>query len=231
MPSSSKYNPLIHHRRSIRLQGYDYSQTGLYFITICIHNRQCLFGRIENNEMQLSEFGCIAHKQWSTLNERFPHIQLDEFQIMPNHMHGIVHIVGATLAVARNNQDAVARNNQDAVARNNQDAVARNNQDAVADDGRGNDKGAGASPAPTAAKTIGDIVGAYKSLVANECLTIHKQKFVGSDFIPAMEKIWQRNYYEHIIRNETSYHRIRKYIIDNPARWQDDKFNPANHKK
>jgi REP element-mobilizing transposase RayT len=215
MPSSSKYNPLIHHRRSIRLQGYDYSQTGLYFITICIHNRQCLFGRIENNEMQLSEFGCIAHKQWSTLNERFPHIQLDEFQIMPNHMHGIVHIVGATLAVARNNQDA----------------VARNNQDAVADDGRGNDKGAGASPAPTAAKTIGDIVGAYKSLVANECLTIHKQKFVGSDFIPAMEKIWQRNYYEHIIRNETSYHRIRKYIIDNPARWQDDKFNPANHKK
>jgi putative transposase len=207
MPSSSKYNPLIHHRRSIRLQGYDYSQTGLYFITICIHNRQCLFGRIENNEMQLSEFGCIAHKQWSTLNERFPHIQLDEFQIMPNHMHGIVHIVGATLAVARNNQDAVA------------------------DDGRGNDKGAGASPAPTAAKTIGDIVGAYKSLVANECLTIHKQKFVGSDFIPAMEKIWQRNYYEHIIRNETSYHRIRKYIIDNPARWQDDKFNSANHKK
>lgn len=93
--------------------------------------------------MQLSQNGCIAHQQWSTLCERFPHIELYEFQNMPNHMHGIIH-VGATLAVAHDDN-----------------MVAHDNR-------------AGASPAPTGIKTIGDIVGAYKSLVTNECLKIHK---------------------------------------------------------
>ncbi len=117
-----KYNPQIHHRRSIRLQGYDYSQAGAYFITICCQNRECRFGKIvgasladavEGNRttemvaptMELNEYGTIACNEWNKLPERFLNFELDVFQIMPNHMHGIIVLndsVGATLAVAQN---------------------------------------------------------------------------------------------------------------------------------
>ena len=193
--------PNKHHRHSIRLQGYDYSQSGLYFITICCLDRICRFGKIEKSEMILNEYGQIAFEEWMKLTERFSNFELDVFQIMPNHIHGIIVLnVGATLAVAQNAQNA-------------QNAVAQNAPN-------GDDIGgvvktrAGASPAPT----ISDIVGAYKSLVANGCLKIHKSKN------ETMGKLWQRNYYEHIIRNDQSYQRISEYIINNPLKWKEDKF-------
>ena len=81
----------------------------------------------------------------------------------------------------------------------------------------------------TKSKTVGDILGAYKSLVANECLGIFKLKYVGAGLVPAqipmMGKLWQRNFYDHIIRNEKSYQTISNYIINNPANWKDDKFH------
>ena len=203
-----------HHRRSIRLKGYDYSQAGLYFITICCQDRIWRFGKIENNEMILNEYGQIAFDEWMKLTERFSNFELDVFQIMPNHIHGIFR-VGATLAVALN-ADAVAPN-AGAVAPNvgavtlNADAVTPNVGDI---DG---DMRATARVAPTNT-TVSDIVGAYKSLVANGCLKIHKSKN------EIMGKLWQRNYYEHIIRNEQSYQCISEYIINNPANWQKDKF-------
>lgn len=170
----NKYNPKTHHRRSIRLKGYDYSQAGLYFITICVQDRRCIFGRITFNEMILNDFGMVAHQQWENLPQLFPNMDLGAFQIMPNHMHGIISLhslpagaVRATLTVA-----------------------------------------------------LGNIVGAYKSLVANECLKIHKQKHPDE----TMGKLWQRNYYEHIIRDETSYQRISAYIANNPKNWTGDKF-------
>lgn len=154
-----KYNPYIHHRRSVRLKGYDYSQAGLYFITICYQDRICRFGHIENGEMILNAYGKIAYDEWSKLPERFPNFEMDVFQIMPNHMHGIILlnetvVVGATLAVA-----------------------------------------------PT---TVSDIVGAYKSLVANGCMHIYKM------INEMMGKLWYRNYYEHIIRNEQSFKMEKK---------------------
>ena len=100
------YNPNIHHRKSIRLKGYDYSQAGLYFITICVQDRKCLFGKIVDDEMILNDYGTIAYQQWQELPERFTNMELDVFQIMPNHMHGIIvltEFVGATLAVALDN--------------------------------------------------------------------------------------------------------------------------------
>jgi putative transposase len=189
----NKYNPKIHHRRSIRLKGYDYSQAGLYFITVCCEDRKNRFGRVENNEMILNELGIIAYHEWAKLSERFPNFELDVFQIMPNHMHGIIflntEVVGATLA-----------------------AVAQNDDDII-------DKGQPQGIAPTSMTiTVGDIVGAYKSLVSNSCLEIFKSK----DKI--MGKLWQRNYYEHIIRNPEAYQRISDYIINNPAKWAEDKF-------
>lgn len=187
----SQYNPAIHHRRSIRLKGYDYSQEGLYFITICCQSKISRFGKIENGKMKLNEFGIIAHNEWLKLAERFPNFALDAFQIMPDHMHGIIQ-VRAPLA----------------------GAPASDANDSDADEMR-----AGASPAPARARTrasaptVSDIVGAYKSLVANGCLPIYKSRN------ETMGKLWQRNYYERIIRNENAYQRISQYIIDNPAKW------------
>jgi REP element-mobilizing transposase RayT len=158
---------------------------------------------------------------------------------MPNHMHGIILLtkpVGATLAVAPNNavapnapNDTVGQNGIDAIAGNENDRIIQNAQHgAVVQNiqyGAIAQKRAGASPAPAA---VGDIVGAYKSLVANGCLEIFKHNHImagfAPDHIPVMGKLWQRNYYEHIIRDERSYHRIAEYIINNPAKWSEDKF-------
>lgn len=215
---------------------------------------------IEKGAMVLNAFGSIAYNEWMKLPERFPNFELDVFQIMPNHMHGIISLksVGATLAVAPNDNpvvptdrpvtqngifttndaivqnDAVRQNDiitpDDPVARNGpivqNGTVAQNNiidqNDAVdqhgavnrAGDNRAGDNRAGVNPAPT----VSDIVGAYKSLVANGCLEICKSKN------ETMGKLWQRNYYEHIIRDIQSYQRISEYIINNPSKWQHDKF-------
>jgi putative transposase len=91
----NKYNPQIHHRRSIRLKGYDYAQAGLYFITICVKNRQCLFGGIKNGELILNDAGKIAENCWLEIPQHFPNVELHEFIIMPNHIHGIIEFVGA----------------------------------------------------------------------------------------------------------------------------------------
>jgi len=100
-----KFDPQKHHRRSIRLKDYDYSQAGAYYVTINVQNRECLFGNIVNYEMILNDAGKMIEEQWLALLERFPDIELDVYQIMPNHAHGIIVIVepvGATLVVARN---------------------------------------------------------------------------------------------------------------------------------
>lgn len=201
------YNPHLHQRSSIRLKGYDYARAGLYFITICTKDRNHLFGHIENAGMVLNVFGQIAHNHWRKLHERFSKEELDVFQVMPNHMHGIILLndfpVGAGLAPAHDNGQPARDNGQ----------PARDNGDR-----------AGASPAPTGPttfNTIGNIVGAYKSLVANECLQIFKQNHPGE----IMGKIWQRNYYEHIIRTDAAYLNICNYILHNPSNWKEDTFN------
>lgn len=179
-----KYNPKIHNRRSIRLEGYDYRRAGLYFVTICCQDRICRFGHVENGEMILNKNGQIACNEWMKLSERFPNITFDAFQIMPNHMHGIISIVRAGPAPAQKHN--------------------------TTQDHTGEPRGI--------APTVGDIVGTYKSLVANGCLKIYKSKN------EIMGKLWQRNYWEHIIRNEQSYHRISNYIIENPRKWVQDNF-------
>ena len=93
-----RYNPERHHRRSIRLKGYDYSLPGGYFITICTYKRECLFGKIIGGKMILNEFGDVIGRKWHNIPNHFTHIQLDAFQILPNHVQGIIfinNIVGA----------------------------------------------------------------------------------------------------------------------------------------
>ncbi len=88
-----KYAPKIHHRRSIRLSGYDYSKAGLYFITICVQNKLHLFGEITDDAMVLNDAGVMIEKWWNELKNKFPNIELDEFVVMPNHFHGILQII------------------------------------------------------------------------------------------------------------------------------------------
>ena len=94
-----KYDPQIHHRRSIRLTGYDYSQEGAYFVTICLQSRVCLFGEIIEKGMNLNDAGEMIERWWAKLENKFQHVEIDEFVVMPNHFHGIVSIVGADLCV------------------------------------------------------------------------------------------------------------------------------------
>ena len=217
-----KYNPEIHKRRSIRLKGYDYSQAGLYFITICCHGRVCRFGHIYNNKMILNENGIIAYNEWVKLAERFPNFELDVFQIMPNHFHGIIILNDAIAGAGFTPAPAPAGTPAPTAP------APAGTPAPAAPAPAGTPAPAPAAPAPMAAPTatataptISDIVGAYKSLVSNGCLKIYKSKN------ETMGKLWQRNYYEHIIRNEQAYKNISNYIINNPAKWQADKF----HKK
>ena len=138
-----KFNPLIHHRQSIRLKGYDYSSAGSYFITICTQDRRHLFGHIEAGEMILNDMGQIIEEQWLALPSRFPNIGLGSFIIMPNHVHFIIEILEKQTV------------------------------------------------------TVGAVAGAFKSLCVHHILK--KQKADNYDLI--IGKIWQRNLWEHIIRN------------------------------
>ena len=179
-----------HNRHSIRLTGYDYSRNGAYFITICAYRRECLFGDVLDGVMKLNGFGQTVVDCWNKIPKSFPNIELDQFMIMPNHIHGIIHIVGATLVVAQHETSDTA-------------------------------KRAGTRPAPT----LGRIIGTFKSMVVCQCIHGVEQ----NEFPPFPGKIWQRNYYEHMIRNERSLTEIREYIMTNPARWDLDRENPKNY--
>jgi len=160
-----KYDPQIHQRRSVRLQGFDHSQAGAYFVTVCTYNRELL---LQDQGVQEA-----VSSTWLTLPARFPAVTLDEFMIMPNHMHGIIIL-----------RDAAS--------------------------GRG---------AASSAPTLGQVVRAFKSvsaIAANEALGRPCQPF------------WQRNYYEHVIRDEEELDAIRRYVRENPLKWSDDPDNPAN---
>ena len=194
-----KYDPARHHRRSIRLKGYDYTQAGAYFVTICTQHRECLWGDVIGDEMQLNDAGQMVKTNWDQLPQRFPTVELDEYVVMPNHLHGILVIVERARAGTR---PAPTQGNDVGATL----VVAPN--------------GAGTSPA----STLGDIVGAFKSLTTDEYIVgVHQRGWPHFD-----KKVWQRNYYEHIIRNDRELNAIRRYIQDNPKQWALDRDNADN---
>jgi len=210
----NKYNPNIHHRRSIRLKGYDYSQAGLYFITICCQDRACLFGEIVwtnriRAEMILNEYGQIAFNEWLKTPEIRPNVELGEFVIMPNHMHGIIRLSGRGELHSPENELHSPENELHSPENM---GVFKTPQRTIENEDIG-EKGEFNSPPRSPSQTIGAIIRGYKSSVTKQV------GLLGFD-----EKLWQRNYYEHIIRNEQSYQTISDYIINNPTKWADDKF-------
>lgn len=190
-----------YHRRSIRLRGYDYSENWYYFVTICLQNREKLFGKIDNGQMILNEIGRNIKK---TFLDYFNNIyfKLDEYILMPDHVHMIIVIknkfnnVGAGLVPALNN------NGKAIMDMNTRATTIR----------AGINLRATTRVAPTGNKTLGMIIGELKSLTTNEYI-----KNVKTKNWPKFEKrLWQRNYFERIIRNEKEYLEYRKYIEDNP---------------
>jgi hypothetical protein len=231
-----KYNPNIHHRRSIRLKGYDYSQNGLYFITICTQNREHLFGTITNGQMALNPMGEIAHNEWFKTASMRPNIRLHEFIVMPNHIHGIIEIIPTPPHPVRTHcmrpPDMPNHGQSERLGR-----VQRAPTNAATTDNHGqSEPGHGqhagdivrahcmrphdAPPITNnhgqRAPTVGDIVRGYKSAVTKRINEIRNISGV---------PVWQRNYHEHIIRNEIAYLRISEYIQANPRRWQDDNYH------
>ena len=187
-------------RRSLRLQGYDYAQPGAYFVTICTQHRRCLFGKVTDETMRLNAAGELAAAMWNALPNRFAQIDLDAFVVMPNHIHGILiisdDVVGAPLVGARD-----AR------------AATRAAPTVGARDARA---------ATRAAPTVGVVVGAFKSAFAVEYIRgAKKGRWTAFD-----RRVWQRNYYEHVIRNEPDLTRVRRYIVENPLQWAFDRENP-----
>jgi len=191
-----------HHRRSIRLQGYDYSRSGAYYVTLCTQDRACFFGEVVDTDMHLNDAGRLVSDAWRALPDRFPPIVLDAFVIMPNHIHGVVVIAGDNNPVGAGLVPAL-------------DVVPAQNAAPVHD---GSIAGATTRVAPT----LGDVIGAYKSMV-----TVQYTRAVHTRGWPRFRKrLWQRNYYEYVIRNAESLDRIRQYILDNPRCWYEDRYNP-----
>lgn len=170
----------------MRLKHYDYSQAGFYFITLCVDNRESLFGEIIDDQMILNAAGAMIEREWQALKNRFPQIEPHEYIVMPNHFHAILSLqtiprhVGAPLV--------------------------------------------GALATQTTTKTLSKIIGAFKSITTVEYLRevkkSHWQSFDG--------KLWQRNFWEHVIRNEQSCNEIAQYIINNPQHWLVDTLKPTS---
>jgi putative transposase len=178
--SQPKHDPQKHLRKSIRLRGYDYSQAGAYFVTLCTYQRECLFGVIVEGEMILNELGVVANECWRAIPEHFSHVELGAYVVMPNHMHGIIVITESVIGV--------------------QHAAPRRHQSINVIPG-----------------SLGAIVRSYKSAVTRRIGREHN-----------ISPVWQRNYYEHILRDGNNLHRITAYIESNPANWETDDDNPKN---
>ena len=162
------YDPEIHHRRSIRLRHYDYSQPGSYFVTICTEKKEHLFGQVVEGEMHRNERGDRIARCWNWLAQQYPYIVMDEWTIMPNHLHGIIVITGEE---------------------------------------------GGSRTAPTGRKTLGRLVGAFKTVSTGDLNELRATP---------IRTLWQRDFYDHIIRNQDELNKIREYIRTNPLQWSSD---------
>lgn len=191
-------------RKSIRLQSYDYSQSGWYFVTICAHNRECIFGEIQNEKMVLNDIGKIVKNNLNKLKKRF-NIDIDCFVIMPNHVHIILVIDSVVEAYHDVSENVVG------VSFMKPESVKSNSEPEAFKIAKSYRHMGLMNQTPT----LGYIVRYFKGKTSYE---LHANGF--------NVKIWQRNYYERIIRNERELEKIRRYIYLNPIMWQKDENNP-----
>lgn len=191
------YNPDIHHRQSIRLKNYDYSQAGAYFVTICAWQRECLFGEIVNGVMVLNEVGRIVAEEWERTAQIRSSIDLDVFSVMPNHFHAIF-LIHDNVGAHCMRPESVAN------------ATMLETNDYRAHVG---------APLRRQSGSIGSVFAGFKSATTKLINIIRNN--------PGCP-VWQKNYYERVVRNEDELFRAREYIGNNPMKWELDKENPVN---
>ena len=177
------YDPEKHHRRSIRLKTYDYSEPGGYFVTLCTQGWKCLFGTVVEEQMRVNEYGDIVHTCWGAIPRRYHHVMLDTFVVMPNHMHGILIITDPSIAA---------------------DTV-----------GAGSSRPYDANDKPSHPHTLGQMIAYFK---------YQSTKQINARRGTPGTKVWQRNYWERVMRNNKELDRIRQYIEENPVRWHWDRY-------
>lgn len=170
-------NFIKHHRHSLRINKYNYSLPGAYFITICTYRKENILGYMIDGKIELNVLGKITVREWLKTLQIRKNIQLDEYMVMPNHFHGII---------------------------------------ILTDNSKGVLQYAPTNEFRSPSQTIGSIVRGFKSAVTRQIKRL--------DY-PFFYSVWQRNYYEHVIRNENELNLIREYIQNNPLRWQYDREN------
>ena len=188
-------------RHAMRLRGYDYSQPGAYFVSICVQHRKCLFGTIIDGQMRLNEIGEIVVECWNRIPQHFPSVELGEYVIMPNHIHGIIasNIVGARSPRPIEAEHSISPTVGARSPRPTENT--KNHTDEIR------------SP------PLGKIIAYFK---------YQSTKHINQHHNMPGTRIWQRNYYDHVIRDDTDLQRIRQYIQDNPMKWALDQLHPDN---
>jgi putative transposase len=174
----------VRRRRSGRLKGFDYSRPGAYFVTACTHVRSALLGEVVDGGMQLNDCGRIVSASWHDLPHHYPHVRLDAFVVMPNHIHGVIVLVEDTGLNKAN-------------------------------------VGAGFKPAPTGRARRHGLPEVVRALKTFSSRRINELR--GTRGTP----VWQRGYYERVVRSEEELNRIREYIGANPERWLEDRYHPS----
>ncbi len=178
-----------HHRHSMRLSGYDYTQHGAYFVTVCTARRDCLFGQItDDGEMILTTLGCVVEDNWFKSANIRKEIVLDAFVVMPNHIHGIVMIIDDAHDVGAHGRAPLPK----------------------------------PPPLSRPPRSLSSFIAGFKSAVTAQINQIRETPYV---------PVWQRNFYDEIIRNEAILDGVRTYIENNPTTWAFDQENPSLDKK
>jgi REP element-mobilizing transposase RayT len=199
---AAKFDPNKHYRRSIRLKGYDYSQPGVYFVTIVTRQRECLVGEIMDGEMRLNEYREIVQNWWDEIPKHFPNVETIIFVIIPNHVHGIIVITGER----RGTVPMPGVHEQTNVETTHSGGETPNR---------------GEMTSPQRAPTLGQVVAFFKYQSTKEMNAL--------DGTGTFTKFWQRNYYERIIQDEREMAKIWNYIETNPLHWVEDDENPLNN--
>ena len=200
MMAAMPYNPEIHHRQSNRLPGYNYTQHGMYFVTVCTHGRECLFGKIIDSQMIMNDLGHVVAEEWVKTAEIRSNVELDIWVVMPNHFHAIVVI----------DDDNPPRRGD-----LRSPFFQQTHGESIKPFRSANQGDRQVAPTGPRAKSIGAIMSGFKSAVTKR-INIVRQT-------PGLP-LWQRNYWDHVIRDEADLKRIREYVATNPLRWESDTF-------
>jgi len=217
-----KYDAKIHHRRSIRLTHYDYSLPGAYFVTICTFGKLCIFGQVVGDQMRENDCGRIVREQWLDTVRIRPQIELDTFTVMPNHLHGILWILGSKgERILRNTvnviPDAVGPKSLRPIVEPDTVGVGPNAVRPYRNDEAQSPTGHANPIPPMRPRSLASWASGFKSAVTSRIRKLWNDPYA---------VVWQEDYFERIIRDEEELLNIRDYILSNPRRWKLDRENP-----